>query len=229
MAIPHHILTLTEKKEIAKNLRELHFTKPDNFQFSAGQFIQCHIPDQGKIVLRSYSLSSRPGQDDIELCVKLLPEGKASQHFQRMNIGEHLTVQGPLGRFIVTPDDTALSFIATGAGLAPIMGMIQDELVTNLSQKNIRLLFGVRSEEDIFWIDRLNALEEQYPNFRYYLTLSQPSDAWTGLRGRVTDHVQSIDPSHTFYLCGSAEMVKDVRHHLVAQGTPVKNIRFEIF
>ena len=64
------------------------------------------------------------------------------------------------------------------------------------------------------------------PQARLLVTLSQPSQAgWAGLQGRVTDHLRAktllIDWKQTeFYLCGSNEMVTEVRSLLAAKGVP---------
>ena len=107
----------------------------------------------------------------------------------------------------------------------------RDELENKKTDKEIRLLFGVRSEEDIFWIDRLEALKQLSPLFDYQVTLSQPKadGGWSGLRGRVTEHLLHHLVSHKFYLCGSAAMVKDVRDVLLKNGIAGEQIHFEVF
>ena len=136
--------------------------------------------------MRSYSIASHPASDEIELCVKLLPGGVGSTFFEQVTPETEIRFIGSRGRFVVGDSAEPLYFVATGAGLAPIMGMIADELINKKNTEPIELLFGVRSEEDIFWTDRLDALQKEYSNFHYRLTLSQPRSAWAGLSGRVS-------------------------------------------
>jgi len=42
--------------------------------------------------------------------------------------------------------------VATGVGISPMVGIIQDELINKKTTQPIHLLFGVRSEKDIFLI-----------------------------------------------------------------------------
>ncbi len=225
-----HTTILRKKRTIARDLLELRFDKPDGLSFRAGQFIQCHVPDGGSMVLRSYSLSSVPSDPYIELCVKLLPEGKASKLFAGMNLGDTLQFQGPQGRFINAGGNNPLVFVATGAGMAPVMSMLRDEVEEKKNNVPVSVLFGVRSEEDIFWVERLQRLADKYVNVRYVLTLSQPTETWKGLSGRVTAHMEkSILPEAEYFLCGSVDMVKDVRLILAAAGVEAKKIHFEIF
>lgn len=220
---------LIEKKYLTEDVLQIRLDKPQNFDFQAGQFIQVIAPHGEKYVFRSYSLSSTAKDNYLELCVKLYDTGIASKLFQISNPGDTISFRGPVGRFMVHSTNSNLYFIATGVGLAPIIGMIKDELENKKNKNAIHLIFGVRFEKDIFWVDRLEELQKKYPNFSYSITISRPEETWTGVRGRVTEHLP-IDTSdlHAF-LCGNADMVKTVREMLTVRGTDTKNIHFEIF
>ncbi len=223
--------TLSKKIEIADNVLELRFEKPEGFDYEAGQFIQFHIPGAEKSTLRSYSLASVPSDSHLDFCVKILEGGIASTYFKNMKEGDQLDFRGPNGRFILSNETSAHLFVATGAGLAPIMGMIKEELENNMSKKPVDLLFGVRSEKDVFWTERLDELKKAHDNFSYTLCLSMPEDisSCNALEGRVTGHLpESFENVHT-YLCGSSEMVMEVRKAAIERGADAKAIHFEIF
>lgn len=221
--------TLLEKKPIADQVIELRFVKPKNFIFTAGQFIQVEVPQPNKSIFRSYSISSTSADKYLELCVKLYEDGLGSNLFQQLKNGDTITFKGPVGRFTHTHQTENSLFVATGVGLAPIFGMIRDELENKKNQNKLHLIFGVRHEKDIFWKNRLDELQKNYSNFTYSLTLSQPEDSWTGLRGRVTEHLPKNTSNMHAFLCGNADMVKTVREMLITQGTEVNKIHFEIF
>lgn len=231
MEVKKYSATLREKKQLAGETYEFRFEKPEGFYFLAGQFVQFCIPQGEKIILRSYSISSTPSDADLEFCVKFLEGGIASNYLKKMNLGETLEFQGPRGLFVHKEPAQNISLIATGTGIAPVMGVIRDELENKKTETEVRLLFGVRSEEDVFWLDRFEELKNTYPNFVYNVSLSQPKidGSWAGLRGRVTEHILHHLVSHQFYLCGSAPMVKDVRAILLENGVDMKAIHFEIF
>lgn len=220
---------LKSKKTIADNVLELRFDKPDTLIFQAGQFVQLVVPKDGKEITRSYSISSIPTESYFELCVKVLPNGVGSTYLSIADINTEISFTGPLGRFINNDVDIPLTFVATGVGLAPIISIIEDELQNKKKIQPLRLIFGVRSEADIFWLERLENLKNNFVNFSYQLTLSQPSETWTGLRGRVTEYISGLDTNAHFFLCGSAEMVKDVRGQLLTSGVLNTNLHLEIF
>ena len=225
------IATLSKKKEIADHMFELTFTKPEGFEYEAGQFVQFYIPQEEKPALRSYSIASAPTDDYLELCIKIIDGGVGSTHLANMNVGDTLELRGPKGRFILNPEATSHMFIATGAGLAPIMGMIREELEESKSSKPVHLFFGVRSEKDVFWTERLDELKKAHKHFSYTLCLSQPEDIanCNAMEGRVTAHLpKSFENTH-LYLCGSAAMVMEVRKLAIERGADAKGIHFEIF
>lgn len=224
-----HTTRLVEKKEIADHVLELHFEKPEGITFVAGQFLQFLIPEGEKLTPRSYSIASTPSDSTLIFCVKIVENGLASTYFSNMNVGDSVDVKGPLGRFICNEEATTHSFIATGAGLAPIIGMIRDELENKQFKNPIELLFGVRAEKDVFWKEELDNLSSTHDNFTYTLCLSRPEDDSHSHTGRVTAHLNNIDPSKHYYLCGSGEMVMEVRKMLTEAGTDPKQIHFEIF
>ncbi|MBT3538689.1 FAD-dependent oxidoreductase [Candidatus Parcubacteria bacterium] len=219
---------IIEKKDIATDVWEIRFDKPDGFEFESGQFIQIVINSQEKEILRSYSISSTPDDPYIELCIKVLEDGIGSNFFRNCNEGDEIIFKQANGRFVVQDSDENLFFIATGAGLAPIMSIINNELNKKTRQK-IHLLFGVRYEKNIFWQNRLEKLAKENNNFTYDISLSKPEDSWKGLGGRVSDHIPETVEKTDFYLCGSPPMVQDVRKILVDKGVDMKDVHFEIF
>src|SRR3989338_8914013 len=244
MDMPHYTTDLLEKNILAPDVMTLRFRRPIGFDFSAGQFIQIHVPTESTDAFRSYSLSSSPADQHIELCAKLLPGGLASEFFRNMNVGDELRFAGPRGQFTFREESDAHIFVATGVGLAPIMGILRDKIEHHVkpaetagpvgekkTNKEKRLLFGVRTEDDIFWQDRLDSLQSLSDRFSYHLTLSQPKTGggWSGLRGHVTDHLLPNLIDHEWYLCGGAGMVKDVRQQLLANGVAKERVHFEIF
>lgn len=221
--------TLSEKEEIAKGVFALKFTKPEAIEFKAGQFFQWVVPDGEKHVLRSYSVCSTPEDNYIEFCIKILPDGKASNLVLEMKEGDKLDFKGPQGRFIADEIEKPLFMIATGTGLAPMIGIIRDQLENKKTDKKIYLLFGVRHEEDVFWTKRLEEIEKNYKNFTLDITLSKPEKGWTGKSGRVTEHLKNHPVDHHYFLCGNMPMVKEVRSLLIEGGIDAKCVHFEIF
>lgn len=204
----------------------------EKFNFVPGQFFIMDIEDgkEGKCT-RSYSVASKPGEDTFLLNVKLLEEGRGSNYFRSLNIGQEVSFMGPFGHFQLKDSPKDIVMVATGTGIAPFMSMLPLLFEKKFAGK-ITLFFGVRHEEDLFYTDILKKWEAENPNFKAVITLSQPLPEWQGEKGRVTDHIANlqVDPANTkVYICGNGSMVKDVKAMFEQKGLPKEDIHFELF
>lgn len=201
--------------------------------FKAGQFMMLKV-DDGKEppVNRSYSIASAPiDKDHFALCVKLIEEGRGSEYLRGLEPGDTAEFLGPVGHFVLKENDKSIVMVGTGTGLAPFMGMIET-LFDRGFEQNVTLLFGVRHDSDLFYLDRLKEWEETHDNFKTIITLSRPEDSWEGEEGRVTDHFEKmeLDPENTdVYICGNGNMVIDIKKMAEAKGLDKKSIAFEQF
>lgn len=235
-----HEVKLIEKNALTRDIVALTFERPAGFAFKAGQFVQFEVPDGEKPVARSFSISSLSDAPFLEFGAKLIAGGKASEFFRALAIGDTARISPAKGVFVCKPEHHPRKvFVATGTGLCPIVSMIGSRLG---SGDQSELIFGVRSEADLFWLDRLERFKQKDRNFHFTVTLTRPVGSWPGQTGRVTSHLidrmnklnQPASPpressSANYYLCGSLPMVKDARTILVSNGVPMKEIHFEIF
>lgn len=207
--------------------------RPKEIDFTAGQYVVFHIPPPKR--RHTMSIASPPSQrGEIEILQQRVPGGEGSAWFASLKAGDTVRFTGPLGRFTLVDSDRPKVFVATGSGIAPIRSMIRDALNGQRtgSGKPMTLYWGLRYETDIFWQDELQCLADKHQSFHYTITLSKSTDAWRGARGRVTEHVVAETPNLTeaeFYLCGSREMIADVRSLLSRHGVAAEQIVTEMF
>ncbi|MEN0059745.1 MAG: phenol 2-monooxygenase, partial [Bdellovibrio sp.] len=119
--------------------------------------------------------------------------------------------------FFQEPPTQQIVFLNTGTGLSQHICYLlsKKEQYPNL---RYRLLFGVRTEKDIYYEKELAALQKDLPDFKYEYVLSRPSEAWTGKKGYVQNFISEFeykDIPTTFYLCGNGAMIKEVKHQLL--------------
>lgn len=224
--------TLLEKKLLAREVWELTFSLPEGYQYRPGQFCQFFIENDGAEVARFYSFGSAPAENILKFFVKLVPGGLGSHYFAGLNPGDQAKIGPSMGKFTVPPEFSGLTMIATGVGMAPFVSFIKENLELKNTTKKLKLLFGARSEADVFWQTELADFANRYPNFSFTTTLSQPNDesTWTGERGRVTGHLAPlINSEDHFFVCGSPAMIVDVRKILTENMIDPKKIHLEAF
>ena len=91
---------------------------------------------------------------------------------------------------------------------------------------------GVRSEKDVFYKAMFEKWAAAHPHLEFVLTLSRPTEAWIGTKGRVTALLPDLnfDPETTdVYLCGGKPMIDDVKQILLEKGFEKNHIFFEQF
>jgi ferredoxin-NADP reductase len=232
-----HEAELLDKRLLASGVWEYLFgLRPRApLPFRPGQFISLRVAedDDGRAVLRSYSLASPPGRAEFSVILKLVDGGVASRWFDVVAVGETVRFTGPMGFFVLELAHVGdVVFAATGVGIAPVLPMLEETLARDESGRVV-LYWGNRSPDDLFWRAELEALAARFPRFSYQLYISGDAPEWTGERGRITGAVVRDLPSFTrptFYLVGNGAMIRDLRGQLVEAGVDRKRqIRNEAF
>ena len=217
--------TLVEKKMLTEDVMFLSFSVPERFTFSAGQYIIIKIENQGVLRLKSYSILNPPSQKGkIELCVKIIPQGFASEIFQSAVVGQQFQFRGPFGHFSFDESAKDHWFICAGTGITPLYSMIMEN-VDKYSQVSFTLLFGVRWEKNLFLHDELQKLQQKHQNFTFIPVLSR--EIWDGKRGRVQQFLPEYLQEKTFYICGLRELVLETKELLLSKGVQPERIRME--
>ncbi len=220
---------ITELNPTTKMFR-LRLPPDKTLLFKAGQFVMVHVPKDGKLSSKAYSICSSPSEQGfIELCLNRIPGGHFSNFLCDLKGGEILPIKGPYGKFLLNeaPKGDQL-FVATGTGVAPIRSMIKHlfEKGTNLP---IWLILGVRFENPILYEAEFREMATRHPNLRFLPTVSRPKN-WTGEVGHVQDTIKKyfFEPGQKdAYLCGLPKMVDETKELLFQLGFKPEQIRTE--
>lgn len=204
------------------NVRELVLKTmdPQEFQFKAGQFVMLHVPmPEGKPALRAYSIASdERDHGGFRLLFKFVENGVASNFVWKLLGGETLQFTGPFGKVLFQePPTEQILFLNTGTGLSQHLSYLVSKK-EQYPHLHYRLLFGVRSERDIYLQSELEDLKKVLPNFTYEYILSRPGESWKGRKGYIQHFLKDFDYKKTpttFYLCGNGGMIKEAKHQLL--------------
>ena len=205
------------------------------FGFNAGQFAMVHVPQpSGKELPRPYSFASSPLEKRyFELCVKRVPGGPGSNYICDLQVGQQVSVSGPFGLFGLRDAEPEIVFCASGTGVAPFKSMA-DQLFAQGTGRQVWLLFGVRSQQEIIYHKEFTELAAAHPNFHYHPVLSDTElGDWTGERGFVPDLVERLFGANVggkeFYACGVPIMVEKTREKLLHMGVRKEKIFAELY
>jgi ferredoxin-NADP reductase len=230
---------LVETRKLTYDTNEYTFEllEQAQFKFRAGQFvsIRCGTDPDGTLQMRSYSIASPSSQHDrFSLVVKIIPGGFGSQFFTALAQSSEIEFTGPMGFFVLDLQHAGDIVIgATGTGLAPVIPML-GELAERKETGKIRLYFGVRKLEDLFYEDMLDEFARKMPRFSWLRCITQAPPDWTGgercrITGFLTRTVEEMQKP-VFYLVGNGAMIKEAKQLLQEKGVDrKKQIRTEAF
>ena len=121
----------------------------DALPFQPGQYVNAWFG--GDAAPRAFSIASAPSSREIELNIRLVPDGKVTPYVHdQLQVGEQVMLSGPLGRFFVRKSDPRpLLFIAGGSGLSSPRSMVLD-LLESGDTRPIRLIQGARRLDELY-------------------------------------------------------------------------------
>jgi len=227
---------LVRSISLSTQTKHLEFEVPgiSRFGFVPGQWLsfKTNKPD-GEEITRAYSIASPPGEDNrFALCLNRVQDGFMSNFLCDIKEGDEIRCQGPFGDFILRPPLRDTVFIATGTGIAPFRTMLHWLLAdpARHQDKQLWLLFGNRTQEDIYYHQEFLSLAARHATFHYMPTLSRGAPEWQDLRGYVQEHVARIVRGRMdmhAYICGLDKMIKANRELLKGMGWDRRSILYE--
>ncbi len=204
--------------------------------FVAGQYADLSVPAIDGA--RSYSFSSAPRgapAQTVNFHIRRVPNGAFTGWlFEGERAGLEMSVCGPQGNFHLREDSHApILCVGGGSGLAPLMSIL-DEALWAGSVRPVTLLYGARTQKDLYCVAEIKALAAAWPTtFQYIPVLSaEPEDTdWQGARGFVSDHIAGVADLAAYhaYLCGPPPMVDAAESALLSAGLSAAVIHADRF
>lgn len=204
------------KKEIAPGVFTLETEK--QFDFIPGQVVAIAMDKEEEP--RLYSIASGNNASHIRILFDINPEGLLTPRLTTLKPGDHILMSEPFGRFLGTEEPAW--WIATGTGIAPFISMAESGL-----GKNKTLLHGARTSAE-FWFSEYFS-ESMPENYLRFASRETVPEIQTGRLSHWLNTQSNLPTNIKYYLCGSANMVVEVRDILVSKGIPFENVVAEIY
>ncbi|NJL12138.1 MAG: NADH:ubiquinone reductase (Na(+)-transporting) subunit F [Microscillaceae bacterium] len=223
--------------------------KNDEPQFRA--YSMANHPAEGNIIMLNIRIATPPWDRANNRWMAVNP-GVCSSYVFSCKPGDKVTISGPYGEFHINPTQREMIYIGGGAGMAPLRSHIFHLFHTEKSNRKVSYWYGGRSRRELFYTEHFRAIENEFPNFRYYIALSDEKmakevDSWKvktdlndeegeGFIGFIhqvlmenylSKHPEPEDIE--YYLCGPPMMNAAVLKMLDEMGVPNENIRFDDF
>ena len=214
-------------------------------------------------VERAYSMASYPAEGrEIMLNVRIttppwdgkksdwmsVNPGVASSYIFSKKPGDTVTISGPYGEFFINESDSEMLYVGGGAGMAPMRSHLYELFRTIKTGRKVTFWYGGRSKRELCYVDHFRALEKDYPNFKFYIALSEPleednwkvkdsldgdGDGFIGFIHQVVidNYLSKHDSPEDIevYFCGPPLMNQAVEKMAEDFGVPPENVRFDDF
>ena len=230
---------LTKKYKLSYNVYRFVFGLPhesDILGLPVGQHISIRANIDGKVVSRSYTpTSGNSTLGEVQLTIKVYPNGKISNYLANLNIGDKIDIRGPKGamkyhRYL----SNHMGMIAGGTGITPMFSIIRAVCENPDDDTRITLLYANQTEDDILLREELDRLARDNPEkFNIHYVLSKPPEGWQGEEGRVSrDMIEKklpkVEKGNKFLICGPDAMEEALKGHLLDMGceTPSNVTRY---
>ncbi len=239
--------------------------KPDEFQSEWDKFKLWDLKMKNdEPIFRAYSMANHPAEGDVVMLnirIATPPWDRAKNGWMDVNPGicssytfdqkpgDKVTISGPYGEFFIKPSKKEMVYVGGGAGMAPLRSHLFHLFHTlKTTDRKVSYWYGGRTRRELFYVDDFRKIEEEFPNFKFYVALDnpQPEDNWKEMKSMDSEgdgfvgYVMPVlneqylknhpEPEEIeYYFCGPPAMNASVLSALDALGVPEENIAFDDF
>jgi len=225
----------TNVKDIVQrtyNVKSFRFPRPPELSYRPGQFMFITISSGGMKMTKHFTISSSPTERGFIEFTKKLTGHEFSNALDALKVGDWAEIDAPYGSFTFEGEHEKVGMLSGGIGITPLRSICR--YCTDMRLRaSIVLLYGNRTEADIVFRKELEEMQEQNRGLKVVFTLDEPSEGWTGLRGRINvEMLKGEIPDYlerVFYTCGPPSMVEVMVELLRDLKVPEKQIIKEHF
>ncbi|MCQ4629139.1 2Fe-2S iron-sulfur cluster binding domain-containing protein [Shinella sp. CPCC 100929] len=232
---------ISAKENLTHDIRGIEIELSSPMKFWAGQYVDITVTtEKGETITRSFSMANTPHETQkLSFIIKKYPEGKFSGELDSggIRVGAEVTVVGPYGTcFRREERQGALVLVGAGSGMSPVWSILNDHVKSG-ETRPVYFFYGARTPDDLFYLDRIEALLSAHPDVTFIPVLSHADEAsgWEGERGFVHQSVDAIlkqlgiDGEGDVYACGPPPMIDALQPVLFMNGFELERIFFDKF
>jgi len=229
-----HPLKLISRGPAAEDAVRLKLAIPeelrDTYAHEPGQHVALRIMLDGREERRTYSIVSTPNAPDLELGVRVQPQGAVSRFLaERLPVGGTIDVLPPIGSF--HPASTPAGgtkrgrycvAFAAGSGISPVLGIASSVLAAERATR-FQLFYGNTGIARTMFLEEIMGLKDRFlARFSVHFVMSREPQELDVFNGRLDPaKVRELaegafDPTQVdeYFLCGPGTMIEDLRGEL---------------
>jgi len=222
--------TVTAVKHWTDTLFSFRVSRPQSLRFRSGEFVMIGLlKNDGKPLLRAYSIASPSWDEELEFYSIKVPDGPLTSRLQKIIPGDEIILRPkPVGTLVLDAllPGKRLWMIATGTGIAPFASLLRDPetwenydqvIVAHTCRTKKELAYG---SEIVEALPKDPLIGELVGNkLLYYPTTTRET---SDIQGRISDHIRDGRVFQTLgipewtveedrvMICGNLALNKDI-------------------
>ncbi len=190
--------TVTSVTHWTDTLFSFRVARPQSLRFRSGEFVMIGLlKDDGKPLLRAYSIASPSWDEELEFYSIKVPDGPLTSRLQMIAPGDEIILRPkPVGTLVLDAllPGKRLWMIATGTGIAPFASLLRDPetwenyeqvIVSHTCRTRGELAYGSEIVEALPHDPLIGDLVGD--KLRYYPTTTREA---SDIEGRISDHIR---------------------------------------
>ncbi|MDZ4093716.1 MAG: ferredoxin--NADP reductase [Paracoccaceae bacterium] len=191
--------TVTSVRHWTDKLFSFRVTRPASLRFRSGEFVMIGLlGDNGKPLLRAYSIASPNWDEELEFYSIKVPDGPLTSKLQHIRPGDQIILRPkPVGTLVhdALLPGRRIWFLATGTGIAPFASLMRDPdtydkydqvIMMHTCREVAELEYGRQLVESMKDDELIGEMVEG--KLLYYPTTTREHSAHMG---RITDNLTS--------------------------------------
>jgi ferredoxin-NADP reductase len=204
----------------------------EEVDFKPGQYFFVTLPDVGhqdeRGLRRHITIVTSPKEKGVLGLATRMRDSAFKRTLRELPVGTEVEVEPPKGDFAL-PEETArpLVFLAGGIGITVFRSMLRHISEEALPHR-VTLIYSNRDRESTAFLDELQKLEKENPNFRLILTMTQ-DPGWDGESRKIDaqflrDYLSDELNEHIFLVAGPPPMVEGMQRELDEAGVKEEHV-----
>ena len=145
-----------------------------------GQFVEIGVEVDGRILTRTYSISSSPDRRDGRVCITVTAIGRVSRALvYGSRCGDYVRIGLPKGEFTMPePAPTRVLFVTGGSGITPVMSMLRT-FESRREMPDVVHVHYARTKSDVIFARELELMARDCPSYRpTIITTHEGTTGW---------------------------------------------------
>ena len=236
---PANLAKLNSREEVAERTMAFHFEKPSGWTFQAGQSMDMTLVAPSETDAegntRAFSIASAPHEEGLMVATRMR-DTAFKRVLGTMPLGGVVKLEGPFGDLRLHNNAARTAVIlAGGIGITPFRSIVARAAREKLPHR-IFLFYSNRRPEDAAFLEELQTLERENPNYQLIATMTGMTKShrpWNGETSPINKEMLSkylkSAASPIYYIAGPPGMVKGLHDTLNKAGVDDDDVRMEEF